>query len=307
MLYKKFKFIIGCNLEKTRFDKVITLFFKRFTRTQINRLIRSGFCCIDDFVTTKPGVLVKRNSIISVKFFCTGNVFWYGINFYLDIIYEDLDLIVLNKSNGLIIHPSTTSNVTTLINYLLFMFPFLNCVPRAGIVHRLDKDTTGIVVVVKNLKSYYNLVLQFKLRIVEKIYTALVCGNLGNKVMSLFDKVLDKDKSYLSLSYFRLIYTFSNGFKYVRVYPKTGRKHQIRKHLLTLNCPIVGDYFYGFLLPTEKTFNSKLFSYLKSLDSIMLHSNQIIFLHPTYKRFIFFESMLPKHTKNMLYYLYKTF
>ena len=182
-----------------------------------------------------------------------------------DILYEDENVLVIDKPAGIIVFPEGKTTEKTLINYLLEKFPYLKNIgesPRYGIVHRLDKDTSGILLVAKNGKTLEFLQKQFKEGKVEKKYLALVTGNIkteGGKIETLIGrspKDRRKQKVYLpgepkseekreAITEYKVLQRFEN-YTLIEAEPKTGRKHQIRTHFAYLSHPIVGDKMYGF-------------------------------------------------------------
>jgi 23S rRNA pseudouridine1911/1915/1917 synthase len=272
-------------------------------------MIRCGYCTVNNIVILKPSMKINFEDIVCVKFYYAGNISWlpnYSKELTLDIMYEDSELIIINKSSGSIVHPGNGVVSNTIVNTLLLMYPFLSELPRAGIVHRLDKDTTGIVIVAKNLQSYYSFILQFRVREVLKTYLAIVCGNIEKKNLAIKEYMYDNSKNdgnkkmfTISLTYIRVDNFLKVGndiYSSVRAYPKTGRKHQIRKHFIKLGCYIVGDSFYKYILNKNITscIKNSLNFYFDKFDRVALHSTQLILIHPIYKRYVFFESNLHK-------------
>lgn len=306
--FKKFIFKIDSILVGWRLDMVLSLFYKQYTRIYINNMIRCGYCTINNIVTLKPCTKINLGDIICVKFYYTGSVIWlpsYSKELVLDVVYEDFEVIVINKSSNTVVHPGNGVLSGTIVNTLLLRYPFLRELPRAGIVHRLDKDTTGIFIVAKSPQSYYNLILQFRIREVLKTYIAVIFGGLQKKNLAIKEYMYDNNKgnnkvlSLISLTYIRVdsfLKVNGNTYCYVRAYPKTGVRHQIRKHFLKLGCYIIGDSFYKSILnktTVRRVNNSGCLLYDK-FERVALHSTQLVILHPMYKRYVFFESKLPK-------------
>lgn len=309
--FKKFVFKINNALSGWRLDRVLSVFYKQYTRMYINKMIRCGYCTVNNVVILKPCIKINSGDIVCVKFYYTGSVTWLPDSLelkesILDIIYEDHAIIVINKPSDTVVHPGNGIYSGTVVNILLSKYPFLCELPRAGVVHRLDKDTTGIFIIAKNIQSYYNLILQFRVREVLKTYLAIVSGNIQKKNLAImeymYDNIKDSSKkitSSISLTYIRIDNYFrvdGGTYSYIRVYPKTGRKHQIRKHFLKLGCYIVGDSFYKNILYRNNTtvLKSSLNIPFEKFDRVALHSNQLLIIHPIYKRYVFFETSLPK-------------
>ena len=214
-------------------------------------------------------------------------------NIPLDIFFEDEYLLVVNKSAGMLVHPAKGQYTGTLVNALLYYCERLSNPDeqgRSGIVHRLDKETSGLILVAKDNKTHAELAKQFQEHNVDKRYVALVEGEVEfdegkieaplGEHLRYFDKraVQFDDSAKEALTYYRVIKRF-RGVSYVALYPKTGRTHQLRVHMAYLNHPILGDEKYG----RKETF-----------ARLALHAQSIGFNHPRTKHFMEFSSMPPK-------------
>ncbi|MBU0687308.1 MAG: RluA family pseudouridine synthase [Candidatus Margulisbacteria bacterium] len=221
----------------------------------------------------------------------------------LDIIFEDQDIIVVNKAPGMVVHPAVGNWDGTLVNALMFHikdFSGISGTVRPGIVHRLDKDTSGAMVVAKNDIAQEALMQQFKDRTVQKVYWALVHGKLKNmsgEIKTFYGRhpvarqkmaVLSEEKSDReAVSHYKVLNTFDK-YALLEVAIKTGRTHQIRVHLNHIGHPIVGEQLYGKR-------NNDLGAHRQ-----MLHSRKIGFNHPRTKQLVEFEAKLPKDFEEIL-------
>jgi 23S rRNA pseudouridine1911/1915/1917 synthase len=232
----------------------------------------------------------------------------------LDIIYEDDDLIVLNKPADMIVHPARGNTRGTLVNALAFYSDRLSSGTgefRPGIVHRLDRDTTGVMVVAKNDKAQWKIAKQFERRQIKKTYIAIVHGTpelTADRIsapLGVHPKIREKysirpEIGKEAITFYKTIESF-RGFSLLRLNPKTGRTHQIRVHLSYIKHPIVGDDMYGGklvypwqLADAEPTAQDPI------IDRCALHASTLEFKHPTTEKMVEFEAPLPDDMQNLL-------
>jgi 23S rRNA pseudouridine1911/1915/1917 synthase len=219
----------------------------------------------------------------------------------LDIIAEDDEIIVINKPAGLIVHPGAGRPSGTLLNALLHHCPTLNTLSRAGIVHRLDKDTTGLLVIAKTPTAHHSLIQQLQARTVKRTYLALVYGELisgGTTDLPIGRHPKQRQKMAINttgksaVTHFRIEKKFPD-FTLLKVQLETGRTHQIRVHMTHIKHPLVGDQTYGRLyLP--KGASEPLKAALKQFKRQALHAYQLAFIHPTTNEETLFTAPLPE-------------
>ena len=255
------------------------------SRSSISKLAKDNniFC---NGKNIKPSYSLKSNDIIEI-FIPTPKVSpLEPIDQPLNIIYQDSDIAVINKPPNLVVHQGAGVKLPTLVNLLLFHCKDLSGISgelRPGIVHRLDKETSGVMVIAKNDKSHVNLSSQFKNRVVSKTYLAIVHGHIQQKSGNINLKIGRDKKNRLKISNnssslreaetnWRVIERFKK-FTLIEAYPKTGRTHQIRVHLDSIGCPILGDKIYGSYKRVNVLKNLKI-------DRHMLHAKKLEFLHP---------------------------
>ena len=299
----KFEYIVDEQSSLVRLDKLLCLSLDGFTRNKIVSLI-------DDNCVLVNGDCVNKNYKVKVGDHIT--VLFPEVKEYqaepedipLDIVYEDSDLIVVNKPKGMVVHPAHGNLSGTLVNALLHhcmsSLSGINGVLRPGIVHRIDKDTSGLLVVAKNDFSHNKLAEQFKEHSCEREYRAIVFGSLKNDEGTI-DKPIGRHKterkmmscnavnSKHAITHFEVIKRY-NGFTYVKCKLETGRTHQIRVHMSSVGHFVIGDDVYG--RPINKI----------NLDFVgqCLHAKTLGFVHPTTGEFMKFDSELPEYFANTL-------
>ena len=303
---------IGSQLDiGIRLDHFLTKTFTEYSRSQIQLLIRSSKILVNN-KNCKTGYALELNDIISISHpkrkKRLSTISPEPIN--LDILYEDQDIAVINKPSGLVVHPGKGNRSKTLANGIVQHFKHLsniNGLTRPGIVHRLDKDTSGLILIAKSNKAHNMLSEQFKNRVVKKEYYALTWG-LWKEKEGQIDKPLQRDrkdptKICVSLNGKKSITKFQvrREFQHcslIKFFPKTGRTHQIRVHSAHLGHPLFGDEKYGGGLSKTKGFiNEYSREYQKlmlNFDRYALHAKKLEFIHPKSKLNVNFESKLPK-------------
>ncbi len=290
-------FKISCDEQNSRLDMVFNNHFKDFSRSYIKNLIGEGKILLNG-KTVKSGEKVKFNQIVSYNFEDLEPLQVQPENIDFEIVYQDKDLIVVNKPQGLVVHPCSSTKKGTLVNGLLDKIKDLsgiNGVLRPGIVHRLDKNTSGLMVVAKNDKAHISLAEQIKNKTCERNYIAL-CEGVFNKDEGEIKTYLERSKSdrkkyavsskgKRAITDFKVLKRYMNK-TLVEFSLQTGRTHQIRVHCKYIGHPIVGDDIYG---KAEKNLKGQL-----------LHSYKIKFIHPSTNKEMSFQIGLPEYFKEYL-------
>ena len=262
-----------------------------FSRTHIQKIIRQGNITLNG-EKLKPNYKLKENDLILVKLEEKKPLQIIPQSMPLDIIYEDKDVLVINKPVGLVVHPAPGNYDSTLVNALVSYTDELSDVNplRPGIVHRLDKDTSGIMLVAKNNKAHLVLSQQFNKHTIKRSYVAVVKGRVefdeGKIDLPIGRHQINREKMAVSfkpqakeaLTYYRTI-SRSRDCSLLELTPHTGRTHQLRVHLASLGHPICGDGKYG-----EAGIFKRMF----------LHAKYIGFIHPTTKKFLEFSTPIPQ-------------
>ncbi|MEE2769958.1 MAG: RluA family pseudouridine synthase [Pseudomonadota bacterium] len=285
-----------CALVPERLDIILSESLPSYSRNQIQNWIKDGHVTINSHVIMKPKLKTKPKDLIIIQTTLSERVSDEPQNIALNIVYEDDDLLILNKPVGLVTHPGAGVEANTLMNGLLFHCPENNVLPRAGIVHRLDKDTSGIMVVAKTNDAYHALVEAFKQRDIDKAYQALVYGQF--KLSKTIDApigrhpqqrtkmaVIQKGKS--AVSHIKIMKRFQH-FTHLEINIETGRTHQIRVHLAHDKHPIIGDHTYG-RKPNYTHVHPEIKSWLDLQHSQLLHAYKIAFKHPSTNELLEFE------------------
>lgn len=301
----------GIRLDKFLIKKII---HKNITRNKIQKLIKSGNILVNKKII-KSNYLVKEldNIKISNKIFYNDIIKIKAENIPLNIIYEDNDLLLINKSPGMVMYPATGHISGTLVNALKYRFNNLPTLDhqsnRPGIVHRIDKNTSGIIIVAKTLYSLTHLLKQFVNHTIKREYIAIVWGNIKNDTGIIIENIgrslINRKKmAILKKSGKKAIthYKVLERLKYVTLIScklETGRTHQIRVHLQHIGHPIFNDYDYGgnkILLGNNmykyKSFIKKCFNLLPKHRQT-LHAKSLGFIHPRNKKFLFFTTKMP--------------
>lgn len=300
-MFKTFQFEFTGD-EVLRIDKFLVDCLQDVSRTRIQKLIQDGYVTVDGLPVEKVGQKLAAGQIISIDIPNPEQQSLICEDIDLDVIYVDEHAIVINKPAGMVVHPGAGNETGTLVNAALAKWPELAGVgdpERPGVVHRLDKETSGILLLARTPKAYDWFVAQFKSRKAKKIYLALVDGHPptpeGRIEAPIHRDPKHRQRMAVALlgqgrnaitEYFRLKQFAKHD--YLEVHPLTGRTHQIRLHLAYLGCPIVGDTVYGHKwssLPLERFF---------------LHASWLAICLPGEKQFTHFSTRLPEDLQTIL-------
>jgi len=304
-----------------RLDKALTNILGKFSRSHIKILIENGNVKKNNKIINEPSHLVKEGEIFEISLIYNRPKKYDPEELKLEIIYEDEDLLVINKQTGMVTHPAPGNETGTLVNALLFYtknkLSKVNNDSRPGIVHRLDKDTSGLMVVAKNDYTHLRLSEQFKSHTITRKYQALVWGVPNNQLIEGYIERHKINRKKMNLNkngkgkYSKTEIILKKNYEIaslVECILFTGRTHQVRLHLTSINSPLVGDQTYGKSKVNQfgknkDTFNK--FMILKNFGRHALHAMHLGFIHPKQNKKMEFNSKLPEDITNLLDLLVK--
>ncbi|KAF1715270.1 23S rRNA pseudouridine(1911/1915/1917) synthase RluD [Pseudoxanthomonas yeongjuensis] len=299
--------VVPASAAGRRFDAVLAELFPEYSRTRLSEWIKSGDARLDG------GIVRGRDSVrggetASLDVILDTQTHALPEDIPIEVLYEDADVFVLNKPAGLVVHPGAGNPDGTLVNALLFRDPSLSTIPRAGIVHRLDKDTSGVMVVARTLPAHTALVEQLSSREVHRQYLAIVVGSMvsGGTVNAPIDRH-SRDRIRMSVreqgrdavTHYRLRERF-RAHTALECRLETGRTHQIRVHMTHLKYPIVGDPLYGGPLKLPKHATEELVAALRGFKRQALHAEILEFKHPTSGESLRVSAPVPADMLNLL-------
>ena len=298
------EFIVGDESKKSRLDLFLLQKFPELSRSHLQKIITDGKVLINSN-TSKPSYKLNVNDVVSVYEIEVQPLNIEAEDIPLDIIYEDRDIIVINKARGMVVHPADSVFRGTLVNALLYHCKDLsgiNGVMRPGIVHRLDKDTSGVMVAAKNDKAHINLSEQIQSKTAKRTYLAIVHGRISDNSGVIEGAIgrhkIDRKKMAITpdgkpaVTEFRVLKRFKD-YTFVECNLKTGRTHQIRVHMTSIGYPLVGDPKYGV---RKNPFDIK---------GQALHSHKLTLYHPATGEQMNFTAPLPEDMKKILESLVK--
>ena len=307
-----------------RLDILLSEKIKELTRSNLKKIIESKKVMVGNSIVSSPSKKIKLDDTISVDLVFEEKNSLKPYKIKLNIIFEDKDILVLNKPAGMVVHPGAGNYDKTLVNALIYKYKKklsdVNGYLRPGIVHRIDKDTSGLLVVAKNNKSHSILGKQFSNHTIQRKYLALVWGVI-RPMSAKIETLISRNKKYRQL----MAVSDLNGkkaitnYKTIKVFdlkniPKisliecqleTGRTHQIRVHMKYKGVPLLGDNQYGKKNIKFKKIDKDFDTKLNDLNRQALHAKTLGFTHPTKGKFVSFESDLPKDFKKLLSLLEK--
>ena len=295
------------DISKTRLDKFLADSFPEYSRNQFIRLIESGAVRITDQTTKlSPDDKVVVGATYTIIPPEPVEPDPKPENISLDIVYEDNDLLVVNKPAGLVVHPGAGNWTGTLVNALLYhcgdSLSGINGVKRPGIVHRIDKETSGLLVVAKNDKAHIGLAKQFEVHSIQRTYDAFVWGltpesgrvegNIGRSATNRQKMALVVRGGKTAVTHFERVEAFGITASHIKCHLETGRTHQIRVHMSSIKHPLIGDELYGHA-PKGAPEN------IRQFPRQALHAGLLGFIHPTTKQQMVFEVPFPQDLRQL--------
>ncbi|MGC1548477.1 MAG: 23S rRNA pseudouridine(1911/1915/1917) synthase RluD [Rhodanobacter sp.] len=285
-----------------RFDQALAEMFPDYSRSRLTSWVKAGAVTLDG-VVAPPRQLLRGGEQVRLEVELETEVTSAPEAIALDIVYEDEYLLVLNKPTGLVVHPGAGNPAGTVLNALLHHDPVLAELPRGGIVHRLDKDTSGLMVVAKTLATHTGLVDMLSRHDVERQYEAVVLGTMvaGGTVDApigrhmgdrLRQAVRDEEDGKHAVTHYRLRERF-RAHSLIQCNLETGRTHQIRVHMGHINHPLIGDPLYGGGLRLPKGASAELIAVLRGFRRQALHAERLAFVHPVTGESLSFSTERP--------------
>ena len=288
--------------EGERLDKYLSIIYPDFSRSFFQKLIKDSAVLVND-VAEKASYSVKMEDVVTIHFPDAVQTTIEPEDIPLDIIYEDNDFLIVNKPKGMVVHPSAGHYSGTLVNGIMYhckdSLSGINGEIRPGIVHRIDMDTTGSLIVCKNDYSHVNIAEQIKVHSVNRIYEGIVCGNvkedegtiegaIGRHPIERKKMAINEKNGKPAITHYKVLERFGN-YTYMQFKLETGRTHQIRVHMSSIGHPLLGDQLYS---------SGK--APFKGLQGQTLHAKTIGFIHPTSQQYVEFEAPLPEYFEKVL-------
>ncbi|GHE22598.1 23S rRNA pseudouridine(1911/1915/1917) synthase RluD [Halomonas urumqiensis] len=293
-----------------RLDQAAAELFADHSRERLKAWIKAGALTVDGS-PAKPKDKVYGGEALALVAEIEDDTRFEPQDIPLEVVHEDDAVLVIDKPAGLVVHPAAGNPDGTLLNALLFHCPALAMVPRAGIVHRLDKDTTGLMVVAKTLAAQTALVEQLQARTVSREYDAISVGVMtsgGSLDAPIGRHPKDRKRQAVTASgkpavtHYRVVERF-RAHTHVRCRLETGRTHQIRVHLAHLRYPLIGDPVYGGRLKLPPGASDTLKTILREFPRQALHARKLAFVHPEHRERMIFRSALPDDMLLLIDYL----
>ena len=313
------KFSVDTRNSGKRLDVFLTENIDNYTRSFLKKLIENKQVKLNNNLLISPSTKIKFRDLITVHIVQKNDLDIIPKKIKLDIVFEDKDILVLNKPKGMVVHPGAGNNENTLVNALLFKYKKnlsdINGALRPGIIHRIDKETSGLLVIAKNNLAHSNLGNQFSKHTIKRKYLCLSWGvirPLSGKISTLISRD-KKNRQLMTVSDINGKKAITN-YKTIKVFnikniPKislieceleTGRTHQIRVHLKYKGTSLLGDKQYGKKNIKFKKINNEFFDKLNKLSGQALHAKTLEFSHPVTKKWMSFNSDLPSSFKKIL-------
>ena len=298
---------VSKDLINLRLDKAASILFEEFSRTKLKEWILRGNILLNGEIAS-PKEKVNLDDEIEVNPISEVSTEWSPENIEFGVLHETNDFLIVDKPVNLVIHPGAGISSGTLANGLLYKFPQLEEIPRAGIVHRLDKDTSGLLVVAKNERFRLYFIDLLQSRKVKKNYWALVIGTLrGNLEIDMpigrdknnRIKMICREDGKEAITHVKSIHSYG-GYSLLDVEIETGRTHQIRTHLAHKKLPIIGDKTYNTRKIIAKDTPDELKDFIRSFPRQALHAHKIGFKLPDSEDCVLFESKIPNDLKELI-------
>jgi len=291
-----------------RLDKALAELFPSYSRARLQQWMRDGHVLINGAMKQRGKDKVTGDENVQITAQLEEEVTWQAQELPLNLLYEDEDILIVNKPAGQVVHPGAGNQDNTLVNALLHYAPELAQLPRAGIIHRIDKDTSGVLGVARSLPAHTHLVAQLQRHEFTREYQAIVNGVMvaGGTVDAPIGRhptqrtrmtVIANGKP--AITHYRIIQRY-RAHTHIRIQLETGRTHQIRVHFTHKRYSLVGDNVYGGRLQIPPDSTSIFKETLRTFTRQALHAARLGFIHPTKGEFIQWVAPLPIDMENLL-------
>ena len=308
-----FNTTVPFNYHGYRIDKFLQSQINKLSRTRLQALIHDSQVKLNNIIIKSSSKKIKKDDKIKVNFPPPKETLIKKNKIPLDILYDDDDIIIINKSPGTVVHPGAGNYEKTIVNGLLFLYQnnlsSIGGKLRPGIIHRIDKDTSGVIVVAKNDNAHINLSKQFSDHTIKRTYEALVWGSLKPQSGKINERIsrsvknrqlmaVRKEKGKRAITNYKTLEIFQNfnlpKVSLIECRLETGRTHQIRVHMNFKGNPILGDKSYGKSKRKFKKINANIEKKINNFNRQALHAKSLGFVHPKTEKEIFFEAERPK-------------
>ena len=307
-----FNTIVPSSFNDCRIDKFLHSEITELSRTRLQTLIHDGHVKLNNIIINDSAKKIKNKDEIKINFPPAKKTLIKPNKIFLNILYDDGDIIIINKNPGVVVHPGAGNYDNTIVNGLLYKYhnklSSIGGRLRPGIVHRIDKDTSGVIVVAKNDNAHINLSQQFSEHTIKRTYEALIWGSLKPQNGVIREKIsrsirnrqlmsVRKEKGKIAITNYKTLKIFHNSnlpkISLIECKLETGRTHQIRVHMKFKGNPIIGDKSYGKLKKNFKKIDPSIEKKINNFNRQALHAKSLGFLHPGTKKEVFFEARRP--------------
>lgn len=290
------------NQKGTRIDLVLSVALEDFSRNHIQKIIEQGMVTVDGQVCLSKKKKLECGQEIEVVLPPVKNIEIEPEDIDIDIVYEDDEMLVVNKPKGMVVHPAPGNESGTLVNAIMYhcgdRLSSINGVMRPGIVHRIDKDTSGLLMVAKTDNAHHSLAEQLAVHSIKRGYKAIVCDNImddegridlpiGRDPKNRLRMAVTERNSKPAVTNYKVLRRFGQ-YTFIEAHLETGRTHQIRVHMAYIKHPLLGDGLYG---PSKNRFG---------VEGQMLHAYQLGFIHPTTGEYMEFNAELPEEFQSVM-------
>ena len=307
-----FNTIVPSSFNDYRIDKFLHSEITELSRTRLQTLIHDGHVKLNNIIINDPAKKIKSKNEIKINFPSAKKTLIKPNKIPLDILYDDSDIIIINKFPGVVVHPGAGNYDNTIVNGLIYKYQnklsSIGGKLRPGIVHRIDKGTSGVIVVAKNDNAHINLSQQFSEHTIKRTYEALIWGSLKPQNGIIREKIsrsvrnrqlmsVRKEKGKMAITNYKTLKIFQNSnlpkISLIECKLETGRTHQIRVHMSFKGNPIIGDQSYGKFKKKFKKIDPNIEKKINSFNRQALHAKSLGFFHPLTKKEVFFEAKRP--------------